>query len=56
VVSIYDFSFKNGSPISLANAARTLQWLIDFDWLLTLIYLAYQIPHFSPHNAPQCPR
>ena len=45
MVSSHDFSFKNGSEISVTNDDRLLQWLLDFDWLLTsclfsLIYLA----------------
>ena len=48
MVSSHGFSFKNGSAISVTNDDRTLQWLLDFDWLLTscpfsLIYLARQI-------------
>ena len=45
MVSSHDFSFKNGSDLSVTNDDRTLQWLLDSDWLLTsclfsLIYLA----------------
>ena len=45
MVSSHGFSFKNGSVISVTNDDRTLQWLLDFDWLLTSclfswIYLA----------------
>ena len=48
MVSSHGFSFKNGSAISVTNDDRTLQWLLDFDWLLTSclfswIYLARQI-------------
>ena len=48
MVSSHGSSFKNASAISVTNDDRTLQWLLDFDWLLTsclfsLIYLARQI-------------
>jgi len=59
MVSSHGFSFKNGSAISVTNDDRTLQWLLDFDWLLYIMSVFFDLfspPNFSPQNAPQCPR
>ena len=46
MVSSHGFSFKNDSAISVKNDDRTLQWLLDFDWLLYIMSVFFDL--FSP--------
>ena len=43
MVSSHGFSFKNGSAISVTNDDRTLQWLLDFDWLLYIMSVFFDL-------------